>query len=105
MMIDNNALEHELDAELRNLLLPYLRNREDENQFPKELLSKFIDKYNIFSSCVDSQLDGADCTFSNSYSSDCKVFSSIFYNFIDSSLLWNLPFYAFWNHRPAVSLS
>lgn len=26
-MIDNNALEHELDAELRNLLLPYLRNR------------------------------------------------------------------------------
>lgn len=62
-MIDNDALEHELDVELRNLLLPYLRNREDENQFPKELLSKFIDKYNIFSSCVDSQLDGSTVPF------------------------------------------
>ena len=54
-MTYNDVLARELSTDVRVLILDYFKSREDEQQFPRELLYQFIERFDIFSLLLDSQ--------------------------------------------------
>ena len=54
-MTYNDVLARELKADVKVLIRDYFKSREDEQQFPRELLYQFIERFDIFSLLLDSQ--------------------------------------------------
>ena len=48
-MTYNDVLARELKADVKVLIRDYFKSREDEQQFPRELLYQFIERFDIFS--------------------------------------------------------
>lgn len=54
-MTYNDVLARELSTDVRVLIRDYFKSREDDQQFPRELLYQFIERFDIFSLLLDSQ--------------------------------------------------
>ena len=79
-MTYNDVLARELSTDVRVLILDYFKSREDEQQFPRELLYQFIERFDIFSLLLDSQdsvLSTEFLTFIRLISKDFPAFSAV----------------------------
>ena len=79
-MTYNDVLARELSTDVRVLIRDYFKSREDEQQFPRELLYQFIERFDIFSLLLDSQdsvLGTEFLTFIRLISKDFPAFSAV----------------------------
>ena len=79
-MTYNDVLARELKADVKVLIRDYFKSREDEQQFPRELLYQFIEQFDIFSLLLDSQdsvLRTEFLTFIRLISKDFPAFSAV----------------------------